>query len=1171
MKAAGLVALLILGAVVLPLALGTSPHLRALVTETLGGGGLPAPPTVRLATPQDGDGVSPIVSLVGEARSEGARIADVQYRIDGSRWRSIPDAPRGHALSSFRVELALEPGARLLEVRAGDGDAWSLPARASVRVGDAGPAPTIRVLSPRDGDGLPAGEVEVLGTVSGQGPFLVMVRNGAALHEARIQETPSGASWRALVPLAEGDARLVVTASTQAGDAVAREVALRVGDPPPPTLTLLRPEGAASFGSSRPHARFAGIAAGAEGVARVTAQLDEGDPMDAELLVDGPAAAWSWSVDVRGLASGEHRARFIAHSPTGATSAPREVAFAVRSPYTLAITGDDAPRPTLTPLQFRLVGGGEARWTLDGEPIGEGNVAHVNLTRPGDHVLVARAAGEDGDVRAARLPLFAQNRAPRVAALVADDAVAASGTTFTAHASDPDGVVTRLLFEFGDGATAWSTDPVVRHAYGRQGAYTARVTAFDDDGGSSAPYAATVGVANADPLAGFSWSPLAPKAGEDVVFEDASLDPEGRLASWAWDFGGASAHGRQATHAFPTRGPHVVSLRVEDVDGGVSTRSAIVEVANQPPLVDARIEPRLPSTLQEVLFTDASTKVDGLVTGWTWSFGDGDLAEGRSARHAYAAPGTYEVTLAVEDDWGAVATRTFNVSVLDAAPLVESIRVEPESPRAMQDVRFAAVARDVEGAVQRIVWDFGDNATAEGPEATHRYARQGAYEVTVAAYDGKGGRGVLALRLVVLPSPPTAVLHMVDGGFAGYPTLLEASASDADGLVVDHAFDMDGDGVPECSGPARRCAWTFAAPGFHVARLRVTDDEGNVGEAALPLDILPAPGGLSAPTVRVDAPAPGATLKGQLLVHGRAAGSANVTQVDVQLRDAAWTLGTARGGWLAADGTASWSLLLDTRVVPDGAYLLAVRATDAVGGVNETLVPVVLENGPRESELTLRVTNLPSGALVDAPLTVRGSAFHPAGGVTIRYRIDDGPWQTAEGTLLSWGIALSPTDLAPGPHVLRVEAHRGLLERASADIPFRVADLRPVLSIEQPPGPTLYARLRIEGTHSPGSRVLWRFDTGLWKDAPSEGGRFLVDDATEGLASGPHLVTVKAIHDATGLQGEPLSFSVRVLNPKVHDAAIQQAAPERADVPWGAALAVVALALAGFGAPRRRL
>jgi hypothetical protein len=61
----------------------------------------------------------------------------------------------------------------------------------------------------------------------------------------------------------------------------------------------------------------------------------------------------------------------------------------------------------------------------------------------------------------------------------------------------------------------------------------------------------------------------------------------------------------------------------------------------------------------------ASSDEDAPISVYSWDFGDGSTGEGASAQHAYAAPGTYQVTLTVADNlWSQVTeSETFAVTV----------------------------------------------------------------------------------------------------------------------------------------------------------------------------------------------------------------------------------------------------------------------------------------------------------------------------------------------------------------------------------------------------------------------------------------------------------------------------------------------------------------------------
>lgn len=58
-----------------------------------------------------------------------------------------------------------------------------------------------------------------------------------------------------------------------------------------------------------------------------------------------------------------------------------------------------------------------------------------------------------------------------------------------------------------------------------------------------------------------------------------------------------------------------------------------------------------------------SSDPDGSITAYRWAFGDGGTASGATARHTYAEPGRYSLTLTVTDDEGATGEDTQTVIV----------------------------------------------------------------------------------------------------------------------------------------------------------------------------------------------------------------------------------------------------------------------------------------------------------------------------------------------------------------------------------------------------------------------------------------------------------------------------------------------------------------------------
>ena len=84
-------------------------------------------------------------------------------------------------------------------------------------------------------------------------------------------------------------------------------------------------------------------------------------------------------------------------------------------------------------------------------------------------------------------------------------------------------------------------------------------------------------------------SPSSVLPGEEVTVVSYSDDPDGRIASVAWDLDGDGAFDDGATpvatHKFVTPGPKTISLRVTDNVGAQDTASLILTVRSPAPLL----------------------------------------------------------------------------------------------------------------------------------------------------------------------------------------------------------------------------------------------------------------------------------------------------------------------------------------------------------------------------------------------------------------------------------------------------------------------------------------------------------------------------------------------------------------------------------------------------------
>lgn len=150
-------------------------------------------------------------------------------------------------------------------------------------------------------------------------------------------------------------------------------------------------------------------------------------------------------------------------------------------------------------------------------------------------------------------------------------------------------------------------------------------------------------------------------AEQQVLFDGSgSNDPDGTITAYNWTFGdGHTGTGVSPTHTYTAAGIYDVSLVVTDDAGdssAPSTTTANIEPAPQDPIADPN-GPYEGIEGQAVAF-DGSASFDpdgGTITQYDWDFGDGNIGTGVAPSHTYTAAGTYDVSLVVVDDEGAIS------------------------------------------------------------------------------------------------------------------------------------------------------------------------------------------------------------------------------------------------------------------------------------------------------------------------------------------------------------------------------------------------------------------------------------------------------------------------------------------------------------------------------------
>ncbi len=324
--------------------------------------------------------------------------------------------------------------------------------------------------------------------------------------------------------------------------------------------------------------------------------------------------------------------------------------------------------------------------------------------------------------------------------------------------------------------------------------------------------------------------------------------------------------------------------------------------------------------------------------------------------HVFAQDGDYTVQVSVRKNVaGSLASASsFTVAVANAAPTLSNLALDATTITEgnLATVRGKVVdAGTLDSFLLAIDWGDGGagtenidlsstaalpanvtfNAATRDFSVTHRYlADNASYAIALSVTDDAGASGTGALALTVLDAGPVAQIAgdavLSEGATGFYDASSSTSFPDA---IVSYAWDLDADGEFDDAVGAT-ASRAFLADGAYDIAVRVTDADGSVSVATLPVTVTDA--------------APKAALSGTVLLaeggNGQFDAGASTSSPD----------GIAGYEWDWDYDGITFAPSGDTGVTQshvfadDGMVTVAVRVTDSGGSTNVATMQVAVEN-----------------------------------------------------------------------------------------------------------------------------------------------------------------------------------------------------------------------------------
>lgn len=378
-----------------------------------------------------------------------------------------------------------------------------------------------------------------------------------------------------------------------------------------------------------------------------------------------------------------------------------------------------------------------------------------------------------------------------------------------------------MFTDQSDGAVAWNwvfgdgkidSRPTATTTYDQAGQFHAALTAYDPDGCADTK-SVTIDVLNIN--GNFSFTGVSDCSKLEAAFTDRSTATP-PIDEWLWDFGDGHTSGQQhPVNTYTATGSYPVVLTLKNGEGSC-TFIRYDAVPFTVPVADFQAVKPGNCMNEPVQFTNLSMNAQN----YAWDFGDSrQTATVTHPRIAYAATGSYTVTLKATDQYGCekTLTRPLYISVTKPVAAFAAQETHAECPP------LTPVFQDQStGNVVSWRWNSGDDqlSTLQAPAFT--YLKPGEFDVTLVVTDNHGcSDTTVAPKLIRVGGPYGH--YMADG--PGPFCVNDAAAFLAQTTnAVNHRWDF-GDGVVH-DQPEMNALHRYGQPGVYHIALVLTDALG---------------------------------------------------------------------------------------------------------------------------------------------------------------------------------------------------------------------------------------------------------------------------------------------------------------------------------------------------------
>lgn len=398
---------------------------------------------------------------------------------------------------------------------------------------------------------------------------------------------------------------------------------------------------------------------------------------------------------------------------------------------------------------------------------------------------------------------------------------------FTVSTTAVSGSVTSYNWNFGDpgsGANNTSTLQSPTHAYQNIGTYVLSLQIISNL--NCVSINTTQILVRPNPFSAFNTFPPDACTPNYTFVNNSGFAPNAPpgnfIVSNQWSFNGlATSTLGSPTFTFPGPGIYTVSLRNVSNFNCSSTETKTIVIHPYP---QATINVA-PACLNVAAAFNASIDIaqspsPGIVTSYTWNFGDGTQDNLLNTSHFYNTNGSYPITFSVSSNQGCVRTYSSNIMVYPV-PLVN---FSVNSICAGSAFTFSNVTTIPSGNfISGYRWDFDNDGITNStqPNPVHTFITAGIYTVQLYAQSNNNCRDSIQKQLTVNDVPQPAITS--SNVCFGSPTPFSAANSFAGNGAQPGSYTwVLGPSIP--LQPGQNGTYIYSQPGIYTLQLTMSNN-----------------------------------------------------------------------------------------------------------------------------------------------------------------------------------------------------------------------------------------------------------------------------------------------------------------------------------------------------------